>query len=391
MSIIVSHCTYHRMMRVNNKPSKPTVIDLFSGCGGMSWGFKKNGFEVLAGIDEWGMALETFKHNHPESKVYLSDIRNLDPSDVMKDLAISPGDLDVLVGGPPCQGFSKNQTAQVRFIDDPRNQLFKDFMHYVKVMRPKIVLMENVAEIYNAFDGRVRQEIIELFYDLNYTLNIKILNAAEFGVPQKRRRCFFLATQNKERVDFPMPTHVLKKDDLTDLFNGELESFTSAWSAISDLPEPVELSISKVTRYKSKPQNSFQQWVRQDCESTTNHQKHKLSEIQQKRYDSLLPGQDIRHLPPEIKPKSGYSGAYGRLDLTCLAPTITRWVFHPGSGRYGHPRDSRILTMRESARLQSFTDDFEFIGSRTEIAGQIGNAVPPKLAFEISKQIKKNL
>jgi DNA (cytosine-5)-methyltransferase 1 len=132
---------------------------------------------------------------------------------------------------------------------------------------------------------------------------------------------------------------------------------------------------------------SKQKWVNNPEGKVSNHFVHKMQPKQVERYKALQPGEDIRHLPDHLRPKSGFSGAYGRLDFKSVAPTITRWVFHPGSGRYGHPQEPRVLTMREAARLQSFTDDFEFIGTKNEIAGQIGNSVPPLLMFSLAPTI----
>jgi len=366
--------------------STPSVVDLFSGTGGLSWGLSKHGFEVLAGIDHWTAALKTFKHNHKNALVFDTDIEDLPPETLLNKLGLMPGELDVLVGGPPCQGFSKNTPASARFFDDPRNLLFRYFMEHVRVIQPKVVVMENVAEIFNAYDGSVRNEIVTKFKDYGYSVDVKVLNAADFGVPQKRRRCFFFAVRGSEVPEFPKPTHGITKSEA--LFSDTLP-YVTAWEAIQDLPKPTD-SDSPVS-YQQEPKTEFQNWIRGNVKRVANHKLKVLSPIQQERYDSLKPGQGIKDLPDAIRPKGGYSGAYGRLDQSCLAPTITRWVFHPGSGRYGHPIQKRIITMREAARLQSFSDDFEFIGSINGIAGQIGNAVPPRFMAAFAPVIKQVL
>lgn len=373
-------------IKPSRKQKKPTVLDLFSGTGGLSWGLSQEGFEVIAGIDNWTAALKTFKHNHKNARVFDTDIENLPPKKLLTELNLKPGELDVLVGGPPCQGFSKNTPASARFFDDPRNLLFRNFMEYVRVVEPKVVVMENVAEIFNAYEGSVREEIVTKFRDYGYSVTVGVLNAADFGIPQKRRRCFFFAVRGTVLPEFPKATH--GKPKLGVLFNDSLP-YVTAWEAIQDLPKPK--ATDDLVNYTKEPRTDFQKWVRGGAKAILNHKYKTLSEIQQKRYDSLLPGQGIKNLPDSIRPKGGYSGAYGRLDKTCLAPTITRWVFHPGSGRYGHPTESRIITMREAARLQSFSDDFEFIGSINDIAGQIGNAVPPRFMAAFAPIIKKAL
>jgi DNA (cytosine-5)-methyltransferase 1 len=362
------------------------VIDLFSGTGGLSWGLSQHGFEVLAGIDHWTAALKTFKHNHKNARVFDTDIEELPPKTLLKELGLKAGELDVLVGGPPCQGFSKNTPASARFFDDPRNLLFRYFMEYVRVIQPKVVVMENVAEIFNAYEGSVRNEIVGKFKDYGYSVDVRVLNAADFGIPQKRRRCFFFAVRGTAVPTFPTPTHGKPKND--GLFS-DILPFVTAWEAIQDLPKPK--ATDDLVKYTKQPKTDFQSWIRGSAESVANHKLKVLSPIQQQRYDSLQPGQGIKDLPAAIRPKGGYSGAYGRLDESCLAPTITRWVFHPGSGRYGHPVESRIITMREAARLQSFSDDFEFIGSINDIAGQIGNAVPPRFMAAFAPIILKVL
>jgi len=365
--------------------SHPKVLDIFSGCGGMSWGLEKNGFQTIGAIDNWQIALDTFKHNHPDALTINGDISQMDPSTVMAELGLEEGELDCLVGGPPCQGFSKNVRAASRFLDDPRNQLFRDYVRFVKAFMPKVIVMENVAEIYNAYEGTVRTEIIELLEGLGYEVEVKVLFAPEYGVPQRRRRCFFFASRTGHKPVMPEPQFA--KEDSETVF-GTLPKYRSAWSAISDLPILQNGEGTDGMNYMAEPENEFQAQMRKDSSLLFNHISNKLRDTQFARVSSLKAGEDIRHLPPELRPKSGYSGAYGRLDYEGVAPTITRWVFHIGSGRYSHPRENRALTMREAARLQSFSDDFVFLGSRNDQAGQIGNAVPPLLMAAFADNIK---
>ncbi len=361
---------------------RPKVVDLFSGCGGMSAGLAREGFEIVAGVDEWGDALDTFARNFPNAKTFRADIRELQTSEFLLALSLEASDIDVIVGGPPCQGFSKNTPASQRFITDPRNQLFREFMRFVDDIRPRVVLMENVAEIFNAFEGRVRQEIEEMFLSMGYEVAIQVHVASDFGVPQRRRRCIFFASRTSISPSMPEPTHRNPK-----VHDNLLPKTASAWEAISDLPRP-SADWSSTEPYDRKPENDFQNWVRTGSLGITNHFSRPLASKQQARYEALQPGQGIKDLPDHLRPKSGYSGAYGRLDFTNVAPTITRWVFHPGSGRFGHPAEPRILTMREAARLQSFPDEFVFVGSVNSVAGQIGNAVPPYLMRAFANRIK---
>ncbi|NJN94493.1 MAG: DNA cytosine methyltransferase [Anaerolineales bacterium] len=364
---------------------KPTVIDLFSGCGGMSWGLYKAGFNIIAGIDEWNRALATFQLNHPAAYPIKADIFNLDPYSVMNLLGLEQGALDCLIGGPPCQGFSKNVPAAYRFLEDSRNQLFRDFLRFVAAMSPKVVVMENVAEIYNAYQGTVRQEITENLEKLGYKVEVAVLFAPDYGVPQRRRRCFFLASRTGVPPVFPPPA--FGPEEVSTLF-GDIKQYRSAWSAISDLPALENGEGYEPMEYDRGPENEYQAKMRQDAKILYDHITRTLNEKQYSRIASLRPGEGIKHLPEEMKPKSGYSGAYGRLDFDMIAPTITRWVFHPGSGRFCHPSEVRLLTIREAARLQSFSDDFRFTGTYIEKSHQVGNAVPSLLMESMATNIK---
>ena len=348
------------------------VLDLFCGCGGMSWGLNKAGFEVVAGIDVWDVALQTYGLNHPKSKAINIDLTNSSPQEILKDNNINPSEIDVITGGPPCQGFSKNTPATWRFLEDPRNQLYKEYLKFVDYIRPKVVIIENVAEIYNAFEGHVRTEIINQLSAMGYTVETKIIHMERYGIPQRRRRCFFLAS----RIGRPW-------------FPQESNKIVTAWEAISDLPVVNQGEGFDGMEYTIPPQNSYQVKMRLSSADVFNHIANKMTAIQTERISSIGPGQGLKDIPPNLQVKGGYSGAYGRLDFTSPAPTITRWVFHVGSGRFAHPRENRGLTMREAARLQSFSDDFHFSGTRTEQAGQIGNAVPPLFMEKLGNEIKK--
>jgi len=365
--------------------NSPTVIDLFSGCGGMSWGLHKAGFKILAGIDNWQRALATFQLNHPTAITIEADLSLLDPFSVMQILGLKEGCLDCLIGGPPCQGFSKNVPAGNRFLQDSRNQLFRDFLRFVAAMLPKVIVMENVAEIYNAYEGTVRAEIIESLKLLGYKVEVAVLYAPDYGIPQRRRRCFFFASRMLNKPVLPSPFFGAEK---TNSLFGLVKQYRSAWSAISDLPVLENGEGFEPMPYNQQPQNEYQETLRRDSNVLYDHITRKLNPKQFARIAALEPGQGLKNLPKELRPESGYSGAYGRLDFEMIAPTITRWVFHPGSGRFCHPREARLLTIREAARIQAFTDDFRFTGTYIEKAHQVGNAVPPLLMQSMATKIK---
>ncbi|MCX5796788.1 MAG: DNA cytosine methyltransferase [Elusimicrobia bacterium] len=365
-----------------------TVLDLFSGCGGMSWGLHKAGFRALGAIDLWKRALETFQANHPTAAVFNESIQNLPPKEILRHLGLGRGKLDCLIGGPPCQGFSKNVPAKGRFFEDPRNLLFRNFLEYAAVLEPKVLVMENVAEIFNAYDGAVREEVRERLGELGYDTEIKVLYAPDYGLPQRRRRCFFFASRTGVPPIFPNPTFA--PDETTELFSS-LRKHRSAWSCISDLPKLTNGQGHDPMEYDQPPQNDYQRLMRCGAQVLHDHVTRRLNEKQYARISAIGPGQAWRDLPKRLQPKSGYSGAYGRLDTKMLAPTITRWVFHPGSGRFSHPVEPRVLTIREVARIQSFSDDFLFTGTYIEKAHQLGNAVPPLLMGALAENITKCL
>ena len=367
---------------------KPTAIDLFCGCGGLSCGLRSAGFQIIAGVDLEPKYISTFAHNFRDSKSLQIDLSRTKPEEFMVSLGLKSGELDLLAGGPPCQGFSKNVPRKQRFLDSQNNQLVKTYLDYCEALKPKLLLMENVAEMKNGFDQTYTDEILERLASAGYTVSHGVLNAANYGVPQRRRRAFFIASRDGLTLEFPKPTHLGGTNEPT-LF--PLPHHVSVWEAIGDLPPVEHGKGSPMTEYASKPFSDFQQTIRNGCKTVANHIARKLQPTQFQRLASIEPGQGLAHLPKHIRPKSGYSGAYGRLTKEMIAPTITRWVFHPGSGRWGHPVDTRVLTIREAARLQGFPDCFEFVGSYTQQAGQIGNAVPPMLGQKIAEALLKQV
>ena len=367
--------------------AKPTVIDLFSGCGGLSWGLAKHGYRVLAGLDNWPIALKTFKRNHDRAQALQADLATLAPSVLASALKLKPGQLDVLVGGPPCQGFSKNVPASRRFLEDDQNLLVRSFLHFIEHLRPKVVLMENVAEIVNAFNGAFTEEIHRLLMKWGYEVDVRVLDATKYGVPQRRRRAFFFANSVARQPAFPpetqeAPTVVGNRS----LF--ALPPFITVWDAIGDLPALNAGAGASPTEYGQPPESDYQKTMRADSPVLYDHVARSLRPTQLARLRAIKAGQGAKDLPPDLRPKSHYSGAYGRLEKQKLAPTITRWVFHPGSGRFGHPVDDRVITIREAARLQSFSDDFAFEGSYIEKSHQVGNAVPPLLSTAFAPLIR---
>lgn len=352
-----------------------TVVDLFCGAGGMSWGLEQTGFSVIAGLDFDKYALRTFARNHPYARTFAVDLGELDARAWLRGMSLQPGDIDCIVGGPPCQGFSKNVPRTNRFLEDPRNLLVRKFLEFVRATSPKTVIMENVAELVNAFDRAFTAEILEALNDMGYYADVEIIDAATLGVPQHRRRAFFFGSRRK-KPSFPEQTH-WPGDEMLPLFSNEQRVYVTVWEAIGDLPSLKHGEGKSPAEYELPPLTPYQDLMRSKATLLYNHVARVLEPTQYERLSSLAPGEGAKELPEHLKPKGHYSGAYGRLTKDMVCRTLTRWMFHPGSGRYGHPIDIRTITIREAARLQSFSDDFVFEGSFNQASSQIGNAVPP--------------
>ncbi len=343
--------------------SKPTVIDLFCGCGGLSYGFIEEGFDVLLGIDNWKDAISTFENTHKNAKGIVVDLFKETPKEISKLTSIK--DIDVIIGGPPCQGFS---IAGKRIIDDERNQLYKSFVSFVKYHQPKVFLMENVPNIVSMGKGVVKDSIIEDFVKLGYTVVYKVLLASDYGVPQNRRRAFFVGTKNNKEFIFPEPT---------------TKNPISAKDAISDLSEK---SLTDGTKYKTEPKSEYQKLIREKSKGIYNHEITLHSE-QTTSIISLVPdGGNYKNLPEELRKTRNVNIAWTRLNSEKPSFTIDT-----GHRHHFHYKYNRVPTVRESARIQSFPDTFIFLGSKTSQYKQVGNAVPPILAKVLAKEIKKYL
>ncbi len=369
------------------KKSNKKAIDLFCGCGGISVGIQNAGIDVIAGVDIESSYICSFSKNFPDSQSLILNLSLTHPIEFMEKLNICKGELFLLAGGPPCQGFSKNTPRSKRTEESSNNLLIKTYLDYCEALMPKTILIENVAEMKNGFNKCYSDMIYQKLEKIGYNITSLVLNSADFGVPQRRKRAFFLGIKSYKKIPALYPSH-FKLDPDSFLNNPHI----SVWEAISDLPSIRHDQHFLNIKYKVEPQNDFQQQMRlfHQSEYVLNHQPKKLREKQFARISMLKPGQGLKDLPDDLKVRGGYSGAYGRLTENMIAPTITRWVFHPGSGRWGHPKDARLITIREAARLQSFPDHFEFVGSYVQQAGQLGNSVPPLLAEVIVKHIIKH-
>ncbi len=344
------------------------VIDLFAGVGGLSYGFSMADFDIVFAVEHDKEIANTYKLNHNTTDVYSDNIENLN----IKKLALKYKNIDVIVGGPPCQGFS--QKGKRLNLDDDRNYLFKYFIEFVKIFKPKYFLLENVPNIITTSDGFFKVEIINAFNDLGYTVDVNTLLASNYGVPQNRKRAFFLGRKGNKKLKLPNTNN--KK--------------TTIKEAIYDLPKIKSGEGLDFYNYENPPKSDFQKLMRKGSKGFYNHQATKHTAIALERLSLIPKGKGKEVLPVEHRTKSIYSGTWTRLKENEFAPTITTRFDTPSSGMFTHPILDRCITVREGARLQSFPDRFIFYGTKSSQLKQVGNAVPPLLAYEIAKIILKD-
>lgn len=356
------------------------TIDLFAGCGGFSCGFERAGFEITTAVEYDKIIAASYARNHVNTKVLPDDIRNVD-----NDRIFAPECAEVIIGGPPCQGFSM-AGARIRkngFLDDPRNYLFKHYFNIVKIIRPKVFVIENVKGIQTLNNGEIFKEIIRLFSDPNnfdgdpYRIRFKLMKAKEFGIPQARERMVVIGARKEFDFDLLLQ-HA--KTKVAQQFPSFFEP-VSVWQAISNLPAPTETgAVEGLTS-----QNAYQEFLSFNGK-TYNHTSSHHSETAIARMAHIGIDENFTVLEEQIN--SVHSGSYGRLNPQGLAQTITTRFDTPSGGRFIHPYENRTITPREAARIQSFPDSFEFCGNKTAVCRQIGNAVPPKLAYVIANMIQ---
>jgi DNA (cytosine-5)-methyltransferase 1 len=342
---------------------KNTVIDLFSGCGGLSYGFIEAGYDVVLGIDHWKDAITTFENSHKNSKGLVADLFIETPKQISKKTGVT--DIDVIIGGPPCQGFS---IAGKRIVNDERNKLYKSFVSFVEFYKPKAFLMENVPNIVSMGQGIVKDNIIKDFERLGYKVVYKVLMASEYGVPQNRKRAFFVGTKNNKEFVFP---------------TSQIKEFISAKDAISDLPEK---SITDGNGYNIISKSKYQEEIRKGSKGIFNHEITNHSEKTIEIISMVPDGGNYKNLPLSLQKTRNINIAWTRLNSKKPSFTIDT-----GHRHHFHYKYNRIPTVRESARIQSFPDSFIFLGSKTSQYKQVGNAVPPLLAKHLAIELKQYL
>jgi len=366
---------------MSNKKIK--VLDLFSGVGGLSYGFAHDkAFEIVASNEILADMAKAYSLNHPTVKIYNCDIKDFGLKNLSEDLGIKKGDIDLIIGGPPCQAFS---TVGKRLIDDPRGQLFQEYYRVLKELNPKLFLFENVKGLLSMQKGELLKTILSLFESLGYRVKYEVLNSADYGVPQIRERVIIIGTKLDNNFIYPQKTHSNSKD----IFSQNLKPYLTLSQAISDLP--FIKSNEESFKYRSKANNEFQKLMREnETQKLMDHNAPKNNDKLVKLMESLPDGGSPEDVPKELRPKSGFKNTYCRLWWERPTPTITRNLSTPSSSRCIHPKAPRPLTTREGARIQCFPDDYIFYGSRSSKNLQIGNAVPTFLSIALKNSIKQH-
>jgi hypothetical protein len=341
------------------------IIDLFCGAGGFSYGFEKENFDIILAIDKWEQAIETYNYNHKNKVAQNISIEEYS-NDMIQKLLDNNNNIDGIIGGPPCQGFSMVGTRNNK---DKRNSLYLEYVRFVELIKPKFFVLENVKGLLNLNKGKYKKDIINRFSELGYNVNFKVLKASDYGIPQNRERVFFVGLSKKyfgnNFFEFP---------------SSEEYKMVSTEEALNDLPNLDKGDLPYL--YKTEAKNEYQKKMRENSEKITNNDitKH---EDKTKKIISLVPdGGSIKDLPQEYYNVRNYNSAFKRMNSKLPSSTIDC-----GHRNYFHYSENRIPTVREVARLQSFPDVFEFRGTKTNQYTQVGNAVPPKLGQILAKEL----
>ena len=347
---------------------KINIVDLFSGCGGLSKGFLDAGCHIVLGVDIDQAALNTFEKNHPGAIGLNGSLADAPTFKKMRDI-IGAKKIDMIVGGPPCQGFS---LTGPRNFDDERNKLYLAYIKAVEIFRPKAFVIENVPGMATLYKGAVKDEILKRFKKLGYNIDCKVLCAADYGVPQIRRRLVFLGVR-KDVGEVTFPSPILKP-----------ENYITSRDAIDDLPSLVGDMGEEKAAYVKPARTKYQRAMRGKCNVLSNHTATAHKDFVVNVISQVPEGGNYKDLPKGVGEHRKFHMAWTRCDGHKPSRTIDT-----GHRNYFHYEYNRIPTVRESARLQSFPDDFVFTGTRTQQYRQVGNAVPPMLGYALAKHLIK--
>lgn len=372
---------------------KPTAISLFCGAGGCSLGFKQAGYSILYANDKDVAAVKTYQENFPEAICSHEDIDNLNFHEILDNVGLQSGELDILIGGPPCQGFS---TAGTRFWDDPRNHLLTSYVKALKTINPKWFIMENVEGLLTSNKGKYVFEAANAFIGLGYDIRIEKIYSQEYGVPQRRKRVLIVGNRIGHEFKMPEPTlnvsgQIFRNSDVT------------IKHAISSLPPATNNKTEVLKPIDNSPVDNFDFLLRENSFEITDHYFPVVEGIQLKRISALKPGQTMKDLPVELQHESFKKRANRRVadgtpsekrggapsglkKLHLNEPCLT--ITGAATRELIHPVENRPLTLRECARIQTFPDSFNFCGNASQKVQQVGNAIPPLLARIFAEHIK---
>lgn len=381
-------------------------LDLFAGAGGLSEGLSEAGFHNVYANEVVPVYAQTYAQNHPSSIVETADIRTLDAVEVRQKLGIEREELDLIAGGPPCQGFSIN--APVRSVLDERNHLFREYLRFVDAFAPRAILIENVPGLVSFEDGATLHAILDSLAELGYGADVRILGAAFYGVPQMRWRTIILGLRGKTlpASAFPIPIcHAPVRANFLTQFDGRQlvtipspetsATYTTVKEAIGDLPILKNGEQGEdIKAYAVEPSCEYQRRSRIGSIGVINHHAPRLAKINIERLKYIKPGGNWNDIPHDLLPEgmkrarpSDHTMRYGRPSPDGLASTILTKC-DPHWGAYFHYNQDRSYTVREAARIQSFPDSFIFTGAIAEQYAQVGNAVPPLLARAVGLSLK---
>ena len=342
------------------------AIDLFAGCGGLSKGFMDAGYDIIVGVDNDQVALNTFEKNHNGAIGLNADLSQRETFEAIKNIADNR-DIDVIIAGPPCQGFS---LSGPRNFDDERNKLYLAVIETVKTFNPKGFIIENVPGMATLYDGQVKDEILRRFRKLGYNIDCKVLCAADYGVPQVRKRLIFMGVRKDiGNPEFPEPIFTPEK-------------YRTCGDAIDDLPSRVDELGEEEDSYTSEPLTEYQRIMRGNCTVLFNHVATNHTRMVKETIALVPEGGNYKDLPPGWGESRKFNEAWTRYDRNKPSKTIDT-----GHRNHFHYKWNRVPTIRENARLQSFPDDFVFTGTKTQQNRQVGNAVPPLLGYALGKKL----
>lgn len=372
---------------------KPKAISLFCGAGGCSLGFKQAGYSILYANDKDSAAVETYRMNFPETTCSNEDIDALNFEKILEELGVESGEIDILIGGPPCQGFS---TAGSKFWDDPRNHLLKNYVNALAIIKPKWFLMENVEGLLTSNKGVYIYEAAKAFIELGYSIRLEKVYSQEYGIPQRRKRVLVIG--NRLGHDFKMPEPTMR-------VSGQIfrNSDVTISHAIASLPKASNDKETELDPIRTPAHDEFDAILRGVANKITDHYFPTINGIQLKRITALGPGQTMKDLPENLQHESFKKRANRRVAdgiptekrggapsglkrLIASEPSLT--ITGAATRELIHPVENRPLTIRESARIQTFPDDFVFCGDASQKIQQIGNAIPPMLARIFAEHIR---